>query len=475
LQKIDFIVLFAYLILVVGISAWAGRRQTSASGFFLGDRNLPWWMVMFSVVATETSVLTFLSIPGVAYNSDLGFLQLAFGYIIGRWIIAQALLPTYFHEGIESTYEFIRNRWGSFVQRYASLVFLGTRILADGVRLFMTAIPLSLITGWTYPLSIAIIGLFTLIYTLIGGIRSVIWADTIQFGIYLLAAVAVFVVLDGLVSGGWSTIFATATKNGKLTMVHFTFNGGFAGIVEHPYQFLTAVIGGMFLSMASHGTDHLMVQRLLSCRGIKGAQKALVGSGILAFIQFGIFLMLGTGIWVFYYGRTMKADEVFSKFIIEYLPAGLTGFIVAGIFSAAMSTLSSSINALASSTMTDWFKGNHPDRYNLTTSRLLSVFWAVVLVGGAMLFTSKETPLVEVGLSIASFTYGGLLGFFYLGRKAPDIHRHSVTFGFTIALLTMVAVVKFTSVAWPLYTVIGLISMVIASKGFEEIRISSET
>ena len=475
MQQIDFIVLFAYLILVVGISAWAGRRQTSASGFFLGDRNLPWWMVMFSVVATETSVLTFLSIPGVAYNSDLGFLQLAFGYIIGRWVISQALLPTYFHEGIESTYEFIRNRWGSFVQRFASLVFLCTRILADGVRLFMTAIPLSLITGWSYPLSIAIIGLFTLIYTLIGGIRSVIWADTIQFGIYLLGAGAVFVVLSGLVSGGWPAIFTSAGESGKLTMIHFNFDGGFTGIIEHPYQFLTAVLGGMFLSMASHGTDHLMVQRLLSCRGIKGAQKALVGSGILAFIQFGIFLLLGAGIWVFFEGRDMKADEVFSTFIIEYLPAGLTGFIVAGIFSAAMSTLSSSINALASSTMTDWIKGNRPDRYNLTTSRMLSVFWAVVLVGGAMLFTSKETPLVEVGLSIASFTYGGLLGFFYLGRKAPDIHRHSVTFGFTIALLTMVAVVKFTSVAWPLYTVIGLISMVIASKGFEEIRISSDT
>ncbi len=473
MQQVDFIVLFAYLILVVGISAWAGRRQTSASSFFLGDRNLPWWMVMFSVVATETSVLTFLSIPGVAYNSDLGFLQLAFGYIIGRWVIAQALLPHYFHEGIESTYEFIRNRWGSFVQRFASLVFLGTRILADGVRLFMTAIPLSLITGWSYPLSIAVIGLFTLIYTLIGGIRSVIWADSIQFGIYLLGAVAVFVVLDSLISGGWPAIFATAADNGKLTMVHFTFDSGFAGIIEHPYQFLTAVIGGMFLSMASHGTDHLMVQRLLSCRGIKGAQKALVGSGILAFIQFAIFLTLGAGIWVFFEGRTMKADEVFSTFIIDHLPMGLTGFIVAGIFSAAMSTLSSSINALASSTMTDWFKGSRPDRYNIATSRLLSVFWAVVLVGGAMLFTSEDTPLVEVGLSIASFTYGGLLGFFYLGRKAPEIHRYSVTFGFTMALLVMITVVKFTSVAWPIYTAIGLTSMVLASKGFEEIRTST--
>lgn len=430
---------------------------------------------MFSVVATETSVLTFLSIPGLAYKTDLGFLQLALGYIIGRWFIAKALLPHYFEEGIESTYEFIRNRWGSFVQRFASLVFLGTRILADGVRLFMTAIPLSIITGWSYPLSIAIIGLFTLFYTLIGGIRSVIWADSIQFGIYLLGAISVFIVLNGLVDGGWTTILIEAGEKGKLTMIHFSFDSGFDEIIAYPYQFLTAVIGGMILSMASHGTDHLMVQRLLSCKNIKGAQKALVGSGILAFIQFAIFLVIGAGIWVFFGGRSMKSDEVFSTFIIDYLPAGLAGFIVAGIFSAAMSTLSSSINALASSTMTDWLKKNRPDRYNVSMSRLLSIFWAMVLVGGAMLFTSKETPLVEVGLSIASFTYGGLLGFFYLGRKAPDIHRNSVTFGFIMALVVMIAVVRFTSVAWPLFTAIGLISMVFASKGFEEIRTSGET
>ena len=464
MQQADYIVLFGYLAVVMGISAWAGRKQESASSFFLGNRNMPWGMVMLSVVATETSVLTFLSIPGLAYKTDLGFLQLAFGYIIGRWIIALFLLPKYFEEGIESTYEFIRNRWGASVQKFTSLIFLGTRILADGVRLYMTAIPLSLITGWSYPVSIIIIGLCTLGYTLIGGIRSVIWADTIQFGIYLLGAVIAFMVLDGLVDGGWSAIFETAGESSKLALFHFSFYGGFTGIIQYPYQFLTAVIGGIFLSMASHGTDHLMVQRLLTCSNIKGSQKALIGSGFLAFVQFAVFLVLGTGLWVFFEGKTMESDAVFSTFIINHLPAGLAGFIVAGIFSAAMSTLSSSINALASSTMTDWLKGNRTIKNEIKTSRILSIIWAVVLIGGATLFTSRETPLVEIGLTIASFTYGGLLGFFYLGWKNPEIPSKCVVIGFISAILFMIFIVKFTLVAWPLYTLIGLSAMVLTSK-----------
>tara|TARA_B100000315_G_C14595101_1_gene598461 strand:+ start:7878 stop:9293 length:1416 start_codon:yes stop_codon:yes gene_type:complete len=463
-QLADYIVLFGYLAVVMGVSTWAGRKQESASSFFLGNRNMPWGMVMLSVVATETSVLTFLSIPGLAYKTDLGFLQLALGYIIGRWIIALFLLPKYFEEGIESTYEFIRNRWGASVQKFTSLIFLGTRILADGVRLFMTAIPLSLITGWSYPVSIIIIGLCTLGYTLIGGIRSVIWADTIQFGIYLLGAVIAFVVLDGLVDGGWSVIFETAGESSKLILFHFSFDAGFTGIIQYPYQFLTAVVGGLFLSMASHGTDHLMVQRLLTCRNIKGSQKALIGSGLLAFVQFAIFLVLGTGLWVFFEGKAMESDAVFSTFIINHLPAGLAGFIVAGIFSAAMSTLSSSINALASSTMTDWLKGNRTINSEIKTSRILSIFWAAILIGGATLFTSKETPLVEIGLTIASFTYGGLLGFFYLGWKNPEIQSKCVVIGFISAILFMIFIVKFTLVAWPLYTLIGLSAMVLISK-----------
>ena len=462
MTPLDFIVLFTYLIIITGVAVWAGGRQTSAHSFFLADRDLPWWMIMFSVVATETSVLTFLSIPGLAYHSDLGFLQLALGYMAGRWLVARYLLPHYFEQGIESTYEFIGYRWGRSVQRFTSLIFLCTRILADGVRLFMTAIPLALITGWSYPASIAVIGVFTLAYTLIGGIRSVVWADTIQFGIYILGAVATYVVLDGLIDGGWSNILSSASAAGKLTLFHFATGTG-SSLINAPYHFLTAVAGGVFLSLASHGTDHLMVQRIMAARSKEDGQKALIGSGIVVFFQFAVFLILGVGIWFFYQNPDMNANEVFSTFILENLPAGLKGLIVAAIFSAAMSTLSSSINALASSTMTDWIKSARPEKVTLAMSRKLSVFWAVVLIFGATLFTSTESPLVEVGLAIASFTYGGLLGFFVIGRSAREYSKISVVSGFVVSLLVMVAVVSLTDVAWPWFTIIGVTVMVGAS------------
>ena len=456
MQSLDLVVLFAYLAIVIGIAVWAGRKQVSAESFFLANRSLPWWMIMFSVVATETSVLTFLSIPGLAYQTDLGFLQLAFGYILGRWLVARFLLPLYFEQGIESTYEFIGNRWGASVQRLTSLIFLVTRILADGVRLFITAIPLALITGWSYPFSILVIGISTLIYTLVGGIRSIIWADSIQFGIYILGGIIGFLVLHGAVDGGWPSILRTAEANGKLHLFHFLSSEGEGPFFHQPYHFLTAVVGGIFLSMASHGTDHLMVQRLLAAPDIKSGQKALVGSGILVLAQFGMFLVLGVGLWVFYGGADMRPDEVFPQFIIASMPAGLKGLLLAAIFSAAMSTLSSSINSLASSTMTDWIKTMSPSKYNLTISRIISIFWALVLIGGASLFTSQENPLVEVGLTIASFTYGGLLGLFVLGRQKRRFRPQSVVAGVSLSLVVMTGVITLTPVAWPWYTVIGI-------------------
>lgn len=459
MESVDTLILVIYLSTVAGIAVWAGRKQNSAESYFLGNRNLPWGMIMLSLVATETSVLTFLSVPGVAYVSDLGFLQLAIGYIIGRWVVSRFLLPGYFEQGLESTYEFIRNRWGSGTQKFASLIFLVTRVLADGVRLFMTAIPVSLITGWPYISSIMVIGVATLIYTLVGGIRSVVWADSLQFVIYLAGGFLALMVLNSAVDGGWGTIFHVAGGAGKLRFLHFeagSFSGG-------GYHFLTAVVGGMFLSIASHGTDHLMVQRLLASRDARSGQKALVGSGFLVFLQFTLFMILGAGLWVFYGGADIQPDRVFSTFIVESLPVGVSGLVLAAIFSAAMSTLSSSINSLASSTMTDWIKGLWPLRQNLRTSRALSVFWALVLMGGASLFTSQENPLVEVGLTIASFTYGGLLGFFVLGRLKRDFHPAAVITGFLASLAAMVGVISLTTVAWPWYTVIGLFTMLVVS------------
>ena len=457
MQAFDFIVLFLYLVIVSVVSLLGSGKQNSTRSFFLAEKNISWWMIMLSVVATETSVLTFLSIPGISYNSNFGFLQLAIGYVIGRWFVACFLLPLYFEEGLESTYEFLFNRWGVKVQRTGSFVFQITRILSDGVRLFMTAIPMALITGWSYPMSILVIVVFTLFYTILGGIKAVVWADSIQFVFYIIGAFITIGVLGLGVEGGWMSILSNASREGKLLVVE----GG--NFLNYPYHFITALIGGMFLSLASHGTDHLMVQRLLSARNLKDSQKALIGSGFLALFQFGLFLIIGTGIWAFYEGKTMNSNDVFSSFIIDGLPIGIKGLIVASIFSAAMSSLSSSINALASTIMSDWIKSIMPQKYNLTNSRFISIICGLIIAFSALLFTSTNDPLVEVGLTIASFTYGGLLGFFVLGLSRIKFTSFSVIAGLLSSILLMIIIVVFTPIAWPWYSLIGLSLMVLVS------------
>ncbi|HCI16324.1 MAG TPA: hypothetical protein DE027_05785, partial [Candidatus Marinimicrobia bacterium] len=299
--SLDMKVLFGYIGLIVLIGVIAGINQRDTKSYFLGSGKISWLMISFSVVATETSVLTFLSIPGVAYLTNFGFLQVAMGYIIGRVVVAWIFLPLYYKEGIQSTYEFIGNKWGIDFQRFVSTIFMVMRILADGVRLFMTAIPLTLITGWTFGTSIAIIGLFTLIYTLIGGIRSVVYTDTIQFILYIFGAILTFNVINDLIPGGLESIKSILGEADKFSVFQ-GFSSSLADLLTRPYNFIAAVLGGFLLSMASHGTDHLMVQRLLSAGSIRNGQKALVLSGFLVFIQFAIFLFLGASMWVLYDG-----------------------------------------------------------------------------------------------------------------------------------------------------------------------------
>ena len=460
-SSLDMKVLFGYIGLIVLIGVIAGINQRDTKSYFLGSGQISWLMISFSVVATETSVLTFLSIPGVAYLTNFGFLQVAIGYIIGRIVVAWLFLPLYYKEGIQSTYEFIGNKWGISFQRFVSTIFLLMRILADGVRLFMTAIPLTLITGWSFGASIAIIGLFTLIYTLIGGIRSVVYTDTFQFILYIFGAILTFNVINELIPGGLENIKSILEEAGKFSIFQ-GFSSSLTDLLTRPYNFIAAVLGGFLLSMASHGTDHLMVQRLLSARSIRDGQKALVLSGFLVFLQFAIFLFLGATMWVLYDGLPLKPNLVFPWFILTHLPPGFTGFLVAGIFAAAMSTLSSSINSLASATLVDWIKPINPTA-GLMTARWVSIFWAIVLIGGAMLFTSSESPLVEVGLSIASVIYGAILGFFILRLTNWHVSNKSVFWGFSISIILMIYLWKATPLAWTWYVFFGTIIMLTIS------------
>ena len=460
-SSLDVKVLFIYISLIVFIGLLAGRKQKSTKSYFLGDGKISWIMISFSVVATETSVLTFLSIPGVAYITNFGFLQVAIGYIIGRIVVAWFFLPRYYSEGIQSTYQFIGNKWGVGFQRFVSTVFLIMRVLADGVRLFMTAIPLTLITGWSFNFSILVIGLVTLIYTLIGGIRSVIYTDTFQFILYIFGAFITFNVINNLEPGGFSNIRSILMDANKLSI----FQGLPNSIIElftMPYNFMAAIFGGFLLSLASHGTDHLMVQRLLSAETIRDSQKALLLSGLLVFFQFAVFLFLGAMMWVLYDGIPIKPNLLFPWFILTHLPSGFTGFLVAGIFAAAMSTLSSSINSLASATVVDWIEPLKKNT-NLKTARWISIFWAIVLIGGAMLFTSSDSPLVEVGLSIASVIYGAILGFFIIRLFNLKVTNHSVLLGFMISIISMIFIWRMSPLAWTWYVFTGTVIMLFIS------------
>ncbi len=452
--SLDLGVLVVYLLATTAWGAWLGRGQTGGTDYFLGSRNLPWWAVMLSVVATETSTLTFLSIPGVSYLGGLTFLQLTIGYLVGRLAVAALLLPAYYRGELSTAYQLLQNRFGIGTRRFTSAIFMVTRLLADSVRLFATAIPLALITGWPYPASIAVIGLLTVVYTYFGGIKAVVWVDVVQMILYLGGAVAAMVALQGGVPGGWSQILADASTAGKLTWLDLSFD------LQTPYTLWAGVLGGGFLSMASHGTDQLIVQRLLTCRDLRSSQRALVGSGLAVVVQFLLFLLVGLGLWAFYQGRSFdSSDEIFARFLVEELPAGLTGLLIAGVFAAAMSSLSSSINSLASATAYDYWAplagAEDDDARILRAGKAFTLVWAALLVGGAILFIplSTRTSAVEAALAIASLVYGGLLGAFFLGvlTRGPD--QRAVMVAMVVGIGTVVLLQS--SMAWPWYVPVG--------------------
>jgi len=474
---LDFAVLVAYLVGCTALGVWLGRDQKSAKDYFVADKAVPWWAILFSVVATETSALTFISIPGLAYLTDLSFLQIALGYLIGRVIIAYTLLPRYYEGELVTAYALLERRFGAGTRRFASVVFMATRAFGDSVRVFATAIPIALILGPFFPdaplmpLSILILGFFTLIYTYHGGMRAVIWTDVLQTGIYVLGGVAALYLLGRGVAGGWEAIFASAGEAGKLRLID-AYTG-----TDRPHTLWAGLIGGAFLSMASHGADQLIVQRLLASQNLGDARKALIGSGIAVIVQFGLFLVIGLGLWAFYQNQTFATpDEIFPKFIVEVMPPGLTGLVIAAILAAAMSTVSGSLNSLAAATTHDLYlplTGRRADDPGLLrVGKLFTLGWAVILIGGAMLYRAQGTPVVTVALSIASFTYGGLLGGFFLALLWRRAVQRDAILGMATGILAMTFVVfarplsgaipalagtlePLTRIAWPWYVLIG--------------------
>ena len=473
-STIDYVIVSAYLIGVTLAGSLIAGKQKSYRDYFLGGKTMRWWMVGFSIVASETSALTFISIPGMAYAGTMHFLQVAIGYFVGRLLVSVIFIPAYYKGDLETAYDFIGRRFGIPLRKFTSSVFIVTRVLASGVRLFATAIPLHLITGFDYPTSILIIGSFTLIYTYIGGLKAVVAMDVVQLFIYLSGAVISMIIILRTLPGGWSDVvrYATAEIPSKMEVFNLKSGGGLIGFFSSPYTLLGGILGGTFLTMASHGTDQLLVQRLLGCSSRKDSQKALMLDASFIVLQFAFFLVMGLCLYAFYGGVPYRelglssSDEVFPKFIVEFLPTGITGLVLAGVFASAMGSLSSSISSLASSTYLDLFRtssksGAGNGQHELRWSRIFTLLWGVVLIGGAMLFTDTRNPVVEIGLQIASVTYGGLLGTFFLGLLFPRVGQRDAFIGFSAGLLMMAAVISWTTIGWTWHTFIGCVTTII--------------
>ena len=464
MHPIDLSVIALYLAFTLGLGWWMSRGAGRAAqggtvdGYFLGARNLPAGAVMLSIVATETSAITVISLPGIAARGDLTFLQLALGYIVGRIAVAWWLLPGYFTGQQQTAYERLQARFGVRTRQLLSATFLVTRFLADGVRVFAGAIPLALLTGWDIGWAIVLMGVVTLVYTFAGGLKAVVWADALQLGVYVAGgAVALWLALQMAAAspggdGSLQAVWERAAQAGKLTV--FDTSWSFTA----PYTLFAALLGGAMLSAASHGTDQIIVQRLLATRSLRAARWALVGSGVLVAAQFALFLLLGTALWAA--GQApegLPGDQIFARFIVQHLPVGLAGLLMAGILAAAMSTLSSSISALASSLTNDLyasFTGRRDSQHLLRVGRAFSVLWGVLLTAAALGFhfvaSGRDAPVVVLALSIASITYGALLGAYVLagggrpastGQAARGVQGRDLITGAVVAVAVMLVVV----------------------------------
>ena len=458
ISPFDFAIIVLYLAGITAFGARFRRGQQTLRDYFLGGRTAPWWALACSIVATETSTLTIIGTPGIAFAGNLGFLQLVLGYLVARVILCLVLVPQYFQGEFYTAYQLLEKRFGNRMKKAAAIVFLGTRTLAEGVRISAIGKVVSVAFGTGDRPSIAIVAALTMFYTFEGGMRAVIWTDVIQFALYITGSLAALILLLHKIPGGWQEVVQTAAASGgKLRVFDFAFS------LTRSYTFWSGLIGGTFLTMASHGTDQTMVQRLLAARAERDAKKALLASGVIVFAQFALFLILGVMLFVYAQHASLPvpqgdADRIFPEFIVRDMPIGLSGLVLASIFAIAMSNASGSLNSLASSSIIDLGNAGAPSTstqsQSLRRSRLMTLAWGVVL---ALLGLVRWGPVLVAGLTIASITYGGLLGVFLLGTWNRRASETGALIGFVTGIVTMIAVTFLTPLAFTWYVVVGTI------------------
>jgi solute:Na+ symporter, SSS family len=473
MRALDLAIIFGYLVGVVLIGTWFARKQETTRDYFLGDRTVPWWAIAASIVATETSTITFISVPGIAFarGGNFQFLQLVFGYMLGRVVISLLFIPSYFRGELLTVYQLLDRRFGGRIKMLAASLFIAMRNIADGIRLLLTAWVLAAVyvafqpgtdQGTLIVLSVILIGVVMIVFTYFGGMEAVIWVEVVQLGIYIVGAIAAALVIINSTEGGLSAATAAGSQYGKFSLFDFTLD------FTKTYTFWAGLIGGCFLTMSTHGTDQYLVQRYLCTDRPRRAAAALLTSGAIVLAQFIGFLFIGVLLFAFYHPYTDAAysaapvnfpfaggDQVFPNFITQHLPSGLSGLVVAAIFAAAMSSSLNSIAATAVNDLYKPFRPNRSDKHYLKISHWLTLLWGVVQIGVALLMRRQNRSALDLALSVAALINGPVLGVFLVGTFLRRVSEPPALIGMAASIAVMLYVYFGTKIAWTWYGVIG--------------------
>lgn len=497
MRAIDLVIVAAYLASIIAIGAWCRRRQKTTRHYFLAGRHLPWWAIAGSIVATETSAITFVSIPGVAFSrgGNFTFLQLVLGYLLGRIVICIVFIPAYFRRSLLTIYEVLHSRFGGAVKSLAASLFIVMRTIADAVRLLLTSLVMAAVWKTFVPtigvfaataLSIVLIGAVMLVFTSMGGMEAVVWTEVLHVGVYIIGAVAAAVLLMQAIPGGFRGAIDVASAAGKFRVFDFSRD------LTRPYVFWSGVIGGCFLNMSTHGTDQYMVQRYLCTTSAKKASFALLFSGLVIFAQFAGFLFIGVLLFAYYRPDHLPtyltgvaaapfhaSDQVFPDFIINHVPVGLCGLIVAAVLAAATSPSTNSIAATALKDLYEPIVRGRSDEHYLRVSRVLTVIAGIAQIGTALVLNGTTRSAVDTALAVASLINGPILGVFLLAATKRGGSTAAIT-GMLCGIAAVSAVWLGTKVAWPWYAVVGsmttlIVGLVIATVQPARVAAESET
>ncbi|SFF73145.1 transporter, SSS family [Halobacillus alkaliphilus] len=455
---IDYVIFIVYILGTALVGAAFGKKQKSTKDYFLGGRSIPWWAIGLSVMATQASAITFIGAPGWGYDGGLTRMTTFINVPLAMAFLIATIVPFFYKTEVYTAYEYLERRFDVKTRTLTAALFLIARGLATGVVLYAPALVLSVVTGMDLSLTIILMAVIAVSYTVLGGISAVIWTDVIQMVVlWVGAGLSVFVIFQD-VPGGWGEVMTTAAQTGMLESLDFSFD------LSVEYSIWAGVIGGFFLHAAYFGTDQSQIQRVLTSKSIRESKLSLVLSGVLMIPQMLLFLLIGVLLYIYYQyagdPNIENLNELFPRFVVNELPVGISGLIMAGVFAAAMSSLDSALNSLSAVSVRDFyskfFKKNASEEHYLKASRYATVFWGIYATIFAF-FAGNLGPVIEAVNKVGSYFYGALLGVFILAIFTKRVNGTGAFTGVIAGMISVWAVTAFGEISWLWNNLVGAV------------------